>query len=223
MKLYWVTINTNSLMKQISKLHYITTDASLAKQACEAGANWIQLRIKNTSYDNYKAIALEVLSVCRKHNAKLIINDNVSLALDIGADGVHIGKEDMPLVKARAVLGNDYIIGCTANTFEDIIKIAKGPADYIGLGPYRFTATKEKLSPVLGLEGYQLLFAQLQKEALAIPPVIGIGGICAEDTEVLLHTGLHGIAVSGAISRAADISAATQEFLALCNGAVKLV
>ncbi len=204
-------------MKQISKLQYITTSADLARMACEAGVDWIQLRLKNITYEAYKAIALDVLAVCRKHQAKLIINDNVSLALDIGADGVHIGKEDMPLSKARAILGNDCIIGCTANTLEDIREIAKGPADYIGLGPYRFTTTKEKLSPVLGLQGYHAVFEQLMQEEALVPPVVGIGGICAEDVPLLLETGLYGVAVSSAISQASKVSDAAREFVELCN------
>ncbi|WP_070415554.1 thiamine phosphate synthase [Asinibacterium sp. OR53] len=204
-------------MKQISKLQYITTSADLARMACEAGVDWIQLRLKNITYEAYKTTALDVLAVCREHQAKLIINDNVSLALDIGADGVHIGKEDMPLSKARAILGNDYIIGCTANTLEDLRKIAKGPADYIGLGPYRFTTTKEKLSPVLGLQGYHTLFEQLIQEGLVIPPVVGIGGICAEDVPLLLETGLHGVAVSAAISQAPKVKKVARAFVELCN------
>lgn len=129
----------------------------------------------------------------------------------------------MPLAKARAILGNEYIIGCTANTLEDILRIVQGPADYIGLGPYRFTTTKEKLSPVLGLEGYHKLFEQLKQEKTIVPPVVGIGGICSEDVEVLLATGLHGVAVSGAISQASSVKDAAREFVELCNHTVKTV
>ncbi len=81
-------------MKAISKLHYITTNASMAEQACAGGVDWIQLRLKNVSYDEYKTVALEVQAVCKKYNATFIINDNIKLALDLGADGVHVGKED---------------------------------------------------------------------------------------------------------------------------------
>ena len=200
-------------MKQISKLHYITTSAQLAEQACKAGVNWVQLRLKNLTYDAYKGLALDVQSVCQQYNATFIINDNVSLALDIGADGVHIGKEDMPPSKARAILGNDFIIGCTANTIEDIILLSQGPADYIGLGPYRFTATKEKLSPIIGLDGYQAIFSLLKHIPATIPPVIGIGGIQQEDMDTLLASALHGVAVSGAISNASSVTEAAKLFV----------
>lgn len=204
-------------MKKISRLQYITTSAILARQACEAGVDWIQLRLKNTTYEAYKAIALEVQEVCKQYNATFIINDNVSLALDIGASGVHIGKTDMPPAKARALLGNDFILGCTANTLEDMIALSQGPADYIGLGPYRFTTTKENLSPIIGLEGYRRLFEQLKEQNISVPPVVGIGGIQRADVVPLLNTGLHGIAVSGAISAAGSVTEAAAALVTVCR------
>jgi thiamine-phosphate pyrophosphorylase len=198
-------------MKSISKLHYITTSASLAEQACKGGVDWIQLRLKNTTYDEYYFIAKEVKEICRTYNAIFIINDNVQLAKDINADGVHLGKEDMSPAAARALLGDNYIIGCTANTTEDILQLTRTPVDYIGLGPYRFTGTKENLSPILGIEGYKRVFTELP-EKLNTPPVIGIGGILENDVVELLSTGLYGIAVSGAISNAKDITVAAKTF-----------
>src|SRR5246127_4479462 len=127
----------------ISRLHYITQDientshTQLVEDACKAGVNWVQLRLKNKSYEDWKAIAEEALAICKKHNAKLIINDNVALAKEIGADGVHVGKQDMPVAKAREILGSGFIIGGTANTFEDVELHAKSGADYVGLGPFR--------------------------------------------------------------------------------------
>jgi len=201
----------------IEKLQFITTTATQATRACEGGVRWVQLRLKNVRHDVYKAEALKVQHVCRHYGATLIIDDNVALAQEIGADGVHIGKEDMPLKEARALLGNDFIIGCTANTVDDVIAIAEQKqANYIGLGPYRFTATKEKLSPVLGVEGYRNIFDSLQQKNICVPPVIGIGGIEAGDIPLLLQTGLHGIAISSAIANENDIRAAAQKFVRLC-------
>jgi thiamine-phosphate pyrophosphorylase len=187
-------------MQKISKLHYITTSASLAEKACEGGVDWIQLRLKIIPYEDYRTIAKEVKAVCKQYNATFILNDNVQLALEIEADGVHIGKEDMQPEDARAILGRNFIIGCTSNTLDDIITLSKKDIDYIGFGPYRFTTTKEKLSPIVGLEGYQRIFSYLNNAGIATPPVIGIGGIRESDVAELLSTGLYGIAVSGAIT-----------------------
>src|SRR4051812_38446914 len=117
-------------MKRISKLQFITTNAATAEQACMGGVDWIQLRLKNTPYDDYLAIALEVQAICKRYNATFIINDNVMLAYNIKADGVHLGKQDMPPDAARQLIGNDFIIGSTANTFEDIDYLAAKPVDY---------------------------------------------------------------------------------------------
>jgi len=205
-------------MKTISKLQYITTSATLAEQACKGGVDWIQLRLKNISYDDYRATALEVQAICKKYNATFIINDNVKLALDLNADGVHVGKED-PLLPddVEEMLKRNYIIGCTANSIEDFIHLSGKPVDYIGLGPFRFTNTKQNLSPVLGIEGYQRIFSEIKERAMKVPPVIGIGGITEKDVTALLATGLHGIAVSGSITHAVNVTETAKEFNELVN------
>jgi thiamine-phosphate pyrophosphorylase len=154
----------------ISKLHYITQDladhshSALAEQACIAGVDWVQLRIKNKTFDDQVIIANETAEICQKYNAKLIINDNVKLAKEVNADGVHLGKTDMEPAEARRILGNDFIIGGTANTFEDIIRLVQSGVEYIGLGPFRFTSTKENLSPILGIEGYKNIMKKCREE-----------------------------------------------------------
>lgn len=195
-------------MSVISKLHYITTSPILAEQACLGGVDWIQLRLKNVTYADYYAIAAEVKAVCKQYGATFIINDNAALALDINADGVHLGKKDMSPDVARKLIGSNFIIGATANTIEDVVRLSAMPIDYIGLGPYRFTNTKENLSPILGLEGYTHIFDTLAAHNTTTPPVIGIGGVTGGDISHLLATGLYGIAVSGAISAAADVTGA---------------
>ncbi|WP_324674517.1 thiamine phosphate synthase [Hymenobacter sp. GOD-10R] len=197
---------------QISRLHYITDSPALADLACQGGVDWVQLRVKNLSYAAWEQLALDVRQVCRKHGAKLIINDNPQIAQAVGADGVHLGKQDMPPQEARAILGPDYIIGGTANTFADIEGLVAAKVDYIGLGPFRFTTTKQNLSPILGLEGYQTLLAQCRAAGFEVP-IIGIGGIILSDVEALRATGLHGVAVSGAVSGTADPAAAATQFL----------
>src|ERR1035437_10002712 len=124
--------------KTISYLHYITQETAgithdeLALSACLSGVDWIQLRVKNKSYSEWLDIALKTELVCRKYNVKLIINDNVSIAKAVNADGVHLGKTDMSPLEARLLLGADAIIGGTANTFEDIKILAASGIDYIG-------------------------------------------------------------------------------------------
>lgn len=185
---------------KISPLQYITSRPEDAEQACLNGVNWVQLRIKNRSYADWKALALETQAVCRQYTARLIINDNVHLAGEIGADGVHVGKQDLPVAEARQLLGTSVIIGGTANTLDDIRTHHAAGADYIGLGPYRFTVTKENLSPILGQEGYSSLLAACGQEGISVP-IIAIGGIEVADVPALLRAGTYGIAVSGAITR----------------------
>ena len=126
-----------------------------ARLALQGGCRWIQLRMKGASPDMIVDKGIALRKLCDLYGAKLIIDDHVELVDTIGADGVHLGKNDMPVGGARKLLGNDKIIGATANTFDDIAKAVAAGADYIGLGPFRFTQTKEKLSPTLGIEGYR--------------------------------------------------------------------
>ena len=189
-----------SLPKPISTLHYITDQPELAELACRAGIDWVQLRVKNHAYADWKARAVDTLAICRAFGARLIINDNVTLAGEIGADGVHVGLTDMSVADARRLLGASMIVGGTANTLDDIRLHHEAGADYVGLGPYRFTTTKEKLSPVLGLVGYDRILTACRHEDIALP-IIAIGGLDVVDVPNLMQVGLHGIAVSSAISR----------------------
>ena len=199
---------------KINQLHYLTTSPEAAELACQGGVRWVQLRVKNLPYTTWKQLALDTQAVCRRHGATLIINDNPRLAQEIGADGVHLGQTDTPPAEARAMLGPGFIIGGTANTFADVRRLAAAGVDYIGLGPFRFTSTKEKLSPILGLAGYANIMAQCQAAGLAVP-VIGIGGIVLADVAALRETGLHGVAVSGAIGAAAEPAVAAGQFVEL--------
>ena len=169
--------------------------------ALEGGCRWIQLRMKDASTEEILPIAKEALALCRKYRATFIIDDHVEIARQIKADGVHLGKSDMPIAEARKILGKDFIIGGTANTFEDVLAHHQAGADYIGCGPFRFTTTKKNLSPILGLDGYRHIISQMKEADISLPTV-AIGGITKADIPPLMETGITGIALSGSILRA---------------------
>lgn len=169
--------------------------------ALEGGIKWVQLRMKEASEEEFLSVGTEVRRLCNQYGATFIIDDHVELVHKLKADGVHLGKNDMPIIEARRILGNNVIIGGTANTFEDIASHYQATANYIGCGPFRFTTTKKGLSPTLGLEGYRSIMQKVKEAAIDIP-VVAIGGITAEDIPGIMQTGISGIALSGAILRA---------------------
>jgi thiamine-phosphate pyrophosphorylase len=192
-----------------ASLYFITMDDApidhlqQLESACRAGIRWIQLRMKQASDDEVRDIAQAAKKICAAYDCLLIIDDRVAGAAAVGADGVHLGKEDMTVREARRLLGEGKIIGGTANVVEDILEHYRQGADYIGLGPYRYTTTKKKLSPILGLEGYRQILNRLRQEQIHIP-VIAIGGIGVADVAPLLDAGLAGVAFSGMLVHAAD-------------------
>ena len=169
-----------------------------AKMALEGGCKWIQLRMKDATDDEVRSVAAEIQPLCKQNEAIFLLDDRVELVRELHADGVHLGKNDMPVDEARRVLGEEFIIGGTANTFEDIERLASQGADYIGCGPFRFTTTKKNLAPVLGLEGYRDIIDNMRRAGIDIP-VVAIGGITASDIDDILATGVKGIAVSGSV------------------------
>jgi thiamine-phosphate pyrophosphorylase len=187
------------------KLQYISQGNTIESQlyniheALDAGCDWIQMRFKNQTSQNSFALAEAVKFLCEEYLATFIVNDNLHLAQQIAADGVHLGLSDMKIDEARAILGSLKIIGGTANTFGDIQNHVEDGCDYIGLGPFRFTETKEKLSPILGLSGYFEILQQLKNNKIEIP-VYAIGGITLKDVSPLMETGIHGVAISGMIT-----------------------
>lgn len=177
--------------------------AEEVQMAIEGGCRWIQLRMKGASDEEVMETAAQLIEMCRENNAFLIIDDRVNVVNELKVSGVHLGKEDMDPMEARELLGPDAIIGVTANTAADIIKYKGKDIDYIGLGPFRHTTTKEKLSPILGLEGYREIVKDVREAGVEFP-IVAIGGITLEDVEPLMKTGVNGIAVSGAIINAED-------------------
>lgn len=202
---------------QISRFHYLTQDLpdisqqELAEIACKNGIRWIQLRVKNKPFEDWLQIAKDVKQICNHFQTTLIINDHAEIAKAVDADGVHVGKNDVTVLAARKIVGESKIIGATANTLQDILAHQKNGVNYIGLGPYKFTKTKEKLNPILGLEGYSII----QQSNNSSIPIIAIGGIQLEDVQPLMNTGIHGVAVSSVINLADDKPKVISSFLEL--------
>lgn len=178
--------------------------ADSARIALEGGCRWIQLRMKDADEYLLEETAIAVQRMCKERGATFIIDDNVHLAKKINADGVHLGKNDMPVADARKILGDRFIIGSTVNSFDDILSTLRtATPDYFGCGPFRFTSTKKNLSPILGLDGYRTITAKMKECGIGIP-LVAIGGICAVDIPQLLECGADGIALSGTVLNAAD-------------------
>ena len=172
-----------------------------AEIALAGGCKWIQLRMKGAEDEEVEKTAMEIMPLCRKAGATFILDDRVELVRKIGADGVHLGKNDMPIKDARKILDRNFIIGGTANTIEDIVRINEEGADYIGCGPFRYTETKAKLAPILGEKSYRELIRQMRELKISLP-IVGIGGVTADDIPLLHSIGLSGIALSGSILHA---------------------
>jgi len=164
------------------------------RKLLDAGAAWIQLRQKKGTEWEKLQTAIAAAEYCRKYGATLIINDSPQICLDSGANGVHLGLKDCPVSKARELLGKDAIIGGTANTPEQAKQRESEGCDYIGLGPWRATRTKENLGEILGDSGIKKVTSLNLKI-----PVIAIGGITLQDIGKILALGVQGIAMSSGI------------------------
>ncbi len=187
--------------------------AEEVQMVLEGGCKWIQLRLKDASDEEFRQTALEIIPMCRENEAFLVFDDRVELAMEMEVDGVHLGKNDMDPLQARETMGAEAIIGVTANTAADITRMRGWDVDYVGLGPFRFTTTKQKLSPVLGTEGYTEIVTAV-RDADIMLPIVAIGGITIADIPSLMATGVNGVAMSGAIINAPDPVAYTREVLA---------
>lgn len=183
-----------------------------ARLALEGGCRWIQLRMKDASESDFLLAAQQIGAICKEYGATFILDDHVEWVGITGADGVHLGKNDMPVDEARKLLGTNRIIGGTANTFEDVERLWHQGANYIGCGPYRFTTTKKNLSPVLGLDGYRYIISKMKAYDINLP-VVAIGGILQPDIKDVMATGVSGIAVSGAILNAENPVEEMKRFL----------
>lgn len=192
------------------------TIAEEVQMAIEGGCRWVQLRMKDATDEEVRAIALELIPLCRENDTFLIIDDRVELVNELKVSGVHLGKEDMDPLEARELLGPHAIIGVTANTAADIIKYKGKDVDYVGLGPVHFTTTKKKLSPELGYDGVKSVIDEVRGAGVELP-VVAIGGLTINDVDPLMAAGVNGIAVSGAIISAENPVETTEEFITKLN------
>ena len=195
---------------QTSKYDFLQS----AQIALDGGCRCIQLRMKEIPLKMVGKTAQSLKLLCESYQAELYIDDHVDICKDVDATGVHLGKNDMSPVDARQILGDKFIIGGTANTFEDIVNLQLQGVDYIGLGPFRFTTTKKNLSPILGLEGYRQIITQCRHHHIGLP-ILAIGGINGEDIPSIIETEVAGIALSSTILSANDPIAETQKILHL--------
>ena len=203
-----------------SKLQFIThytekySYIDSARIALEGGCRWIQLRMKDADASTLEETALIVQKMCKDYGATFIIDDHVLLTKKIKADGVHLGKNDMPIAEARRLLGDSFIIGGTVNSLDDVrATLQSATPDYFGCGPFRFTSTKKNLAPILGHEGYRNIIREMKEDGIRIP-LVAIGGIRKEDIPELMADGVHGIALSSSILRAEN---PVEEMKGICN------
>ena len=187
-----------------------------AEEALKGGCRWIQLRMKDSSVEEVVTQGRKIRALCDLYEATLIVDDYVELVEEIGADGVHLGRNDMSIECAREILGDDYIIGGTANTFADIEELISKGVNYIGLGPFRFTTTKKNLSAVLGIQGYTDIVDQCEMSGYDTP-MVAIGGILCDDVEAIMSCGVEGVALSGAILNAVDPVDVTEKVIKIIN------
>lgn len=210
------------MKSSLPRLHFVSQGQTPAEhlyhieRLARAGCPWIQLRLKDVSTEVYHNTAQMALQHCRRYGALLTINDRPDIAAAVGADGVHVGTTDIPPQEAREQLP-EGIIGATANTEADLQQAVEGGVDYIGLGPFRFTVTKKKLSPVLGISGYNQRLAWMKKQGWETP-VLAIGGLLEADVLGLKQTGIWGIAVSGLLIRSVAPDAVCQRLMKLLEG-----
>lgn len=183
------------------------------------GCKWVQLRMKDADKEEIKAVARKAKEICKKNDVILVIDDYADIAKELELDGVHLGKKDKPVDEARKLLGEEFIIGATANSFEDIEALRHTDIDYIGLGPFRFTSTKKNLSPVIGIEGYAEIMRRKAESSINIP-IVAIGGICYDDINDIMDTGINGIAVSGSLINAENMTEETKRMISLLESII---
>lgn len=183
------------------------------EEALRGGATFVQLREKALDDEAFLAEALEIQALCKKYNVPFVINDNVEIARKINADGVHVGQSDMEAGDVRALIGEDKILGVSAQTVEQAILAEARGADYLGVGAVFHTGSKADADDV----SHETLKAICQAVSI---PVVAIGGIGKHNVLELSGSGICGIAVISAIFAAEDITSATAELKALTEQAV---
>ncbi|WP_255335032.1 thiamine phosphate synthase [Methanosarcina sp. KYL-1] len=210
-------MNQKLLLEEID--FYLVTDSELSKKgtlsdvkaAVESGCRIIQYREKNKSTKEMINEASEIRSICRE-NAIFLVNDRIDVALAVGADGVHIGQDDMPIDTARRLLGAGKIIGLTVHNRDEAIEAEKNGADYVGLGPIFNTSTKKDAGNGIGPDMIREV-----KSAIKIP-VVAIGGINRENCRIVVESGADSLVAISAIVCSDDVKRETKEFIEIILG-----
>lgn len=184
--------------------------AEVVRLSLDGGATMIQLREKNLGYEAFKYQALEVKALCREYSVPFIVNDNVNIALDVDADGVHVGQSDMEAGNVRALIGSGKILGVSARTVDEARTAEERGADYIGAGAVFHTGSKS--------DAVDITHDTLREICGAVSiPVVAIGGINAANILQLKGSGIKGVAVISAIYAAEDITASARELRRLAG------
>jgi len=198
---------------EFEKKLYVITESGISKgrsnefvvkEAIKGGADIIQLREKQWDKNKIREEAIKLLKICRKNNVLFIVNDYVDVALEIGADGVHLGQSDMPISEARKICGNKLIIGLSTHSVEQAVKADKEDADYITIGPIFKTRSKDY---TIGTEIIKEILRRGKK------PLIAIGGINNDNIDSVLGQGAKSVAVISAVVGADDVSKAARELV----------
>jgi thiamine-phosphate pyrophosphorylase len=202
------------MMPPVGRLHLITDtrpgrDAlAVVAAGLAAGADTVQVRVSDAASDREAyELTVRVLAMCRATGVTCLVNDRLHVALAAGADGGHVGADDLPVAAARRILGPRAVLGATARDAETAQRAVRDGATYLGVGPAYRTSTKDGLPDPIGPAGIAAV-----ARAVAVP-VIAIGGVTAARTNELTEAGAHGIAVVGAVSWADDPGKATAVLL----------
>jgi thiamine-phosphate pyrophosphorylase len=175
----------------------------LAGWLVDGGARILQLRMKGATAAAMLAVLDELRPLCKRREIQLIVNDRLDVALAGGADGVHLGQDDLPLAAARKIAPDGFVIGVSTHTLAQAQAAIAGGASYLGFGPCFPTATKENPDPVVGLE-------QLAEVCRLAAPVVAIGGITVERAREVARAGAAAAAIISGVNGAADVTAAAR-------------
>jgi thiamine-phosphate pyrophosphorylase len=209
-----MNIRNSDSIKEALKVYFIMGSpnckdhpVSVLQEAIEGGITLFQFREKGTGALTGHAkveLAKELQQLCRKHQIPFMVNDDINLAIELNADGVHIGQEDAPAAEVRKKIGDDKIIGVSVHSYDEAMNALEGGADYFGIGPVFPTKTKEDAKPSNGTK----LIEELRDRGISIP-IVGIGGITAENAGSVIQAGADGVSVITAISHAASVTEAS--------------
>ncbi len=204
------------LMNNITGI-YVVTDQELrhdrkhveiARCAVEGGASIIQIRDKFASDRDFYNWAVEIREITRKYDVMFVVNDRVHIAAAVGADGINIGQNDIPIAAARQILDESVIIGVSCSNMSEAMQAVEDGADYLGFGPIYTTATKLDAAPKTGIETLRDVVT------MSTIPVVAIGGISAGNITEVLATGVSSAAVVSAVVCAEDMTKATEDLVA---------